>query len=547
MSDNANAEKTLWTHRFVSVESAVICFGTVFIVLGFFFPWLNTSGFSISGYRLAMKGYPFLLLLPMAGVFSAVCTTSNPKYRPMPVMFAGIVGLAMIMTLVAIVLNNDTGALVFHFKANGGSRLEFIDAGQVSAFTGFGSVSIGLYMSLIGSMGIYLAPFFRSKAKMPRQKFKEKTCAMQKRIDSLEDLRPAWTLKKEISTTVAYFISGIVLIFTYTWCDISPGSIWENRGNAKEYLFGTELRQADRDYIEDQMKRAPEIEAQGLARAFQDNKYRNVPIEKQPSLQEKFKENEQLFEKFLQEMSEEEKQRLRERAYQNALDEKRGGYFPPETSWARIRGYLVALLETVAIAIWGTLLAIVCAVPASLLAAGNTLQLMISGEGFRGKALRWFSIFVVRRFLDACRGFNEFVMALIFVAVIGLGPFAGILALWIHTFGILGKVFSEQIEAIEGGQIEALKSTGAGVGQTIAFSVLPQVMPGFVSYSLLRFESNVRSATILGFVGAGGIGFLMFDKLNGYLFKEVCTMMIIIIIAVGVIDFLCGKLRRRFI
>jgi phosphonate transport system permease protein len=146
-----------------------------------------------------------------------------------------------------------------------------------------------------------------------------------------------------------------------------------------------------------------------------------------------------------------------------------------------------------------------------------------------------------------CRGFNEFVMALIFVAVLGLGPFAGILALWIHTFGILGKVFSEQIEAIEPGQVEALSSTGAFVDQTIAFSVLPQVMPGFVSYSLLRFESNVRSAAILGFVGAGGIGFLIFDKLNGYLFREVCTMMIVIIIAVGIIDFLCGKLRRRFI
>jgi phosphonate transport system permease protein len=246
-------------------------------------------------------------------------------------------------------------------------------------------------------------------------------------------------------------------------------------------------------------------------------------------------------------MSETEKENLKEKAYQNALIEKRGGYFPPETASEKLKGYLLALLETIAIAIWGTLLAIGCAVPASLLAARNTLQLIVTGDNRWAKGIRWFCIFGVRRFLDSCRGFNEFVMALIFVAVIGLGPYAGILALWIHTFGILGKVFSEQIEAIDNGQLEALNSTGAFADQTIAFSVLPQVMPGFVSYSLLRFESNVRSATILGFVGAGGIGFLMFDKINGYLFREVCTMMLIIITSVSVIDYLCAKLRRKFI
>jgi phosphonate transport system permease protein len=300
-------------------------------------------------------------------------------------------------------------------------------------------------------------------------------------------------------------------------------------------------------YIEDQTNRAASIEAQGRARAYQDTKYRGIPFAEQPTLEEKFKENERLTAQFLSEITESEKKELARKARQDALDEKRGGYFPPETAWPKLKGYLVALLETVAIAIWGTLLAIVCAVPVSLFAARNTLTLIISGEGRVAAAMRSFCIFGVRRFLDACRGFNEFVMALIFVAVIGLGPYAGILALWIHTFGILGKVFSEQIEAIEGGQIEALSSTGGAVSQVISFSVLPQVMPGFVSYALLRFESNVRSAAILGFVGAGGIGFLIFDKLNGYLFREVCSMMIIIIIAVGIIDFFCGKLRNRFI
>lgn len=154
---------------------------------------------------------------------------------------------------------------------------------------------------------------------------------------------------------------------------------------------------------------------------------------------------------------------------------------------------------------------------------------------------------MVRRFLDFARGFNEFVMALIFVAIIGLGPFAGIMALFVHTTGILGKVFSEAIEAIEPRQVEAVVSTGSGSGQVISFAVIPQVMPTIVSYSLLRFESNVRSATILGFCGAGGIGFLMFDKLNGFLYREVCTMMIMVIILVSIIDYLCGKLRSCFI
>jgi len=168
---------------------------------------------------------------------------------------------------------------------------------------------------------------------------------------------------------------------------------------------------------------------------------------------------------------------------------------------------------------------------------------MVQGEGRHQALIRWLSRLAVRRLLDFCRGFNEFVMALIFVAVIGLGPFAGVLALFIHTFGLLGKVFSE---AIEPGQVEAVQASGAGPGQIISFAVLPQVMPLIVSYSLLRFESNVRSATILGFCGAGGIGFLMFDKINGYLYREVSTMMILVIFGVFIIDYLCGILRARF-
>jgi phosphonate transport system permease protein len=447
----------------------------------------------------------------------------------------------------ALILNSDTGPLAFVKNQDQRPYVAFKNEGISITFFHFRDVGSGFFLTIAGFSALSISSLLRPLKKRPEKALIPEDHCRPQQVDTLEDLRASWTLQKEFKISLQWLLAGMVLIFTYTWCGISPATLWENRGNAREYLFGRDLNQADLDYIKDQTERAPEIEAQGRARAYQDNKYRGIPVAEQPGLQEKFKENEALVEKHLAEMTEEEKEILKEKAYEDALSEKKGGYFPPEMAWEKIKGYLVALLETFAIAIWGTLLAIVCAVPVSLFAARNTLELVVSGEGIWSRGFRWFCIFCVRRFLDSCRGFNEFVMALIFVAVIGLGPYAGILALWIHTFGILGKVFSEQIEAIDGGQLEALTSTGAMVDQTIAFSVLPQVLPGFVSYSLLRFESNVRSATILGFVGAGGIGFLMFDKLNGYLFREVCAMMMIIIIAVSVIDFLCGKLRRKFI
>jgi phosphonate transport system permease protein len=338
-----------------------------------------------------------------------------------------------------------------------------------------------------------------------------------------------------------------ILTVTYAWCGISPLKLWENRGNAREYLFGRHLSDQDMADIQAEAQRAPQIEAEGLAREYMSNKYRGIPFSQQPGVAEKVKEREAVKHQLLEQMNEREKKRLKNEVKKHALTQKRGGYFPPETSFPKIKGYTIALVETIAIAVWGTLLALICAIPVSFFAAKNTLELIIPSDDMKSRSMRTGISFGVRRFLDSCRGFNEFVMALIFVAVIGLGPYAGILALWIHTFGILGKVFSEQIEAIESGQVEALTSTGASAAQTIAFSVMPQVMPVFVSYTLLRFESNVRSAAILGFVGAGGIGFLIFDKLNGYLFQEVCTMMIIIIMTVGVIDHFCGKIRMKFI
>merc|ERR1711879_658061 len=202
-------------------------------------------------------------------------------------------------------------------------------------------------------------------------------------------------------------------------------------------------------------------------------------------------------------MAPSEREAIVQEEYARIADEKEGGYFPPETALSHLSEYIKALIETAAIAIWGTVIAFIVAIPMAMFAASNTLELMVQGDGPRQRIIRWFGQFAARRMLDFCRGFNEFVMALIFVAVIGLGPYAGVLALAIHTFGVLGKVFSEAIEQIEPGQVEAVTASGAGPAQIMAFSVIPQVMPLIVSYTLLRFESNVRSATILGFVGAG--------------------------------------------
>lgn len=266
---------------------------------------------------------------------------------------------------------------------------------------------------------------------------------------------------------------------------------------------------------------------------------------------------------------------------------RRGGYFPPETSpkaifgdpeslgrlspplqwlvdradraggplrsslrWAlaatiRDDGYTGALLETIAIAVWGTLLAVAISIPAALFGSERTLNILLPGRAHWQAAAREGTRFLVRRSFDIARGFNEIVLAMILVAILGLGPLPGVLALLIHTYGVLGKVFSEAMETADAKPIEGVQSTGAGASQVIAFAVLPQITPYIVSQSLLRFESNVRGATILGVVGAGGIGQLLMDKFGAYKFPEVATMMAIIIVVVTLIDFACGRVMKK--
>ncbi len=207
-------------------------------------------------------------------------------------------------------------------------------------------------------------------------------------------------------------------------------------------------------------------------------------------------------------------------------------YFPPD--FRRIGLYLKESVVCLHIAIWGTIIATVLSFPLGLIAARNIVGNLIIHQ-------------LVRRFLDLLRAVNEFIFALIFVCAVGLGPFAGVLAIAVHTTGVLGKLISEIVESIDSGQVEAVTSTGANKFQVIAFSVLPQIMPLWVSNVLYRFEVSLRSSTIIGLCGAGGIGFLLWEAMRSFKSKEVCAMLIIIVVMVSIIDLACSKIRKKVI
>lgn len=206
-------------------------------------------------------------------------------------------------------------------------------------------------------------------------------------------------------------------------------------------------------------------------------------------------------------------------------------FFPPNFSNWRL--YLTEMLVTLQIALWGTALAVLCSIPLGLLAASNITP--------------WWIHQPVRRLMDAFRAINEMVFAMLFVVAVGLGPFAGVLALWIHTTGTLAKLFSEAVEAIDPQPVEGIRATGAHKLEEIAFGVIPQVMPLWVSYTLYRFEANVRSASVVGMVGAGGIGVVLWEIIRGFYYAETAAVLLIIIVTVTLIDFASGRLRKTLI
>jgi len=207
--------------------------------------------------------------------------------------------------------------------------------------------------------------------------------------------------------------------------------------------------------------------------------------------------------------------------------------FPP-TGFDNLPMFLKVMGETIAMAFLGTLLGAAFAFPLSFVASKNMT---------RARPLQ----FGTRRFADLLRSFDYLIWALIFVRAIGLGPLAGIMAIAIVETGTFVKLYSEAIENLDRRQIDGVTAAGGNGLQRIRFGVLPQVLPMMLSNTLYMFEHNVRSASILGIVGAGGIGFLLADRLRAYELQEACLIIIVLVVAVYAIDWLSKILRERLI
>ena len=196
--------------------------------------------------------------------------------------------------------------------------------------------------------------------------------------------------------------------------------------------------------------------------------------------------------------------------------------------------FLWGILETLGMAFLGTLIGSILAFPLGFLAAKNIIP-------------TWIFHFGIRRTFDVLRGVDVMIWALIFVRAIGLGPLAGIMAIAISDTGTLAKLFSEAIENIDRKQMEGVKAAGASQVKVVRFGVVPQVLPVMLSFALYMFESNTRAATILGIVGAGGIGLLLADRIRAHAWDQACVIIIMILVTVYAIDFLSRKIRERLI
>ena len=201
--------------------------------------------------------------------------------------------------------------------------------------------------------------------------------------------------------------------------------------------------------------------------------------------------------------------------------------------FGNIRAYVEAMWLTIQIALWGTALAVLLGIPLGLLSARNIAPFWV--------------VQPVRRVLDLLRSIPDLVMGTIFLVAVGLGPLAGVLALALNTGGVLGKLFSEAVESIDPRPVEGVRATGAKPLHEIVWGVIPQVAPLWTSFALYRFESNSRAATVLGLIGAGGIGRLLFDSLNGFNYSQVSAIAIVIVVAVSLIDLLSQAIRKRLL
>ena len=196
--------------------------------------------------------------------------------------------------------------------------------------------------------------------------------------------------------------------------------------------------------------------------------------------------------------------------------------------------YLKLLFETFNMALLATII-------------GSTLALFLSFLAAKNTSPNSLVFFTIRRILEFFRGVPEIIFAILFVWVLGIGPLAGIIAMTLHTTGSLGKLFSEVHENSNNKPIDALKASGGNWLSEMKFGLLPQVLPNLISYVLLRFEINIRASTILGFVGAGGIGQELYLVINFNYYEEVSAIILLIILTVVSIDLFSSYLRKNII
>jgi len=207
-------------------------------------------------------------------------------------------------------------------------------------------------------------------------------------------------------------------------------------------------------------------------------------------------------------------------------------YFPPV--WVNWSNIITKILETLAIAVSGTVFAIIIAIPLGILAARNLFH------------IKWIRIVVIE-ICNFFRSIPDLVFALIFVSAVGLGPFPGVIGLGIHTAGFLGKIYAEAIENVDLKPLEAVQATGAHFFQRIRHCIIPQIIPSFTSNSLYIFDRNIRASTILGVIGAGGIGFELVANMRSFEYNRVMGLVIIILVLIIIVDRLSSSIRSKVV
>jgi phosphonate transport system permease protein len=199
---------------------------------------------------------------------------------------------------------------------------------------------------------------------------------------------------------------------------------------------------------------------------------------------------------------------------------------------------LQKIIETVFLALMGTTIAVIAAVPLSFLGARNLMA-----KNPLGTAV----YYVTRTFFNIMRSIEPLILAIVFTVWVGLGPFAGVLALGLHSIAALGKLYSEQIESIDPGPIEAITATGASALQIVRYAVVPQIVPPFIAFTIYRWDTNVRMSTVIGFVGGGGIGFVLQQYINLLQYRQAATAVWAITLVVAAMDYVSAVVREKVV